>query len=296
MILDEFQTKAIDAFESGKNIIVTANTGSGKTLIATKCIDHILKTFEDNIKIWYTTPIKALSNEKYSDFRKIYSPENVGLLTGDIKVNPDAKIIIATMEILNNSLLSGQINLSDLSDINRSKEFDKEKLDLVVFDEAHYLNDPARGYVWEESLILLSRLGCRVVLLSATISNSKLLKKWLEKIFKTSFEVVTNSKRVVPLSMRLVTDLFEFVEPTRPVLTANTGLFGKTKPTKGALEKILRNLQSRDLLPVIVWILSRKKCETQALGCDLTFTDAEERRRAEEAAHLRDEVIQCAKL
>ena len=286
MILDEFQTKAIDAFKSGKNIIVTANTGSGKTLIATKCIDHLLASAVTDqamreIKIWYTTPIKALSNEKYSDFRKMYGAENVGLLTGDIKVNPDAKIVIATMEILNNSLLSGQINLSDLSDINRSQPFDKKQLDLVIFDEAHYLNDPARGYVWEESLILLSRLGCRVVLLSATISNSKLLKKWLESIFKKDFEVVTNSKRVVPLSMRLVTDSFEFIEPSRAALTANTGSFGKTKPTKGSLEKILKVLQNKDLLPVIVWILSRKKCETQALGCDLTFTDAEERRRIE---------------
>lgn len=273
LVLDEFQTKAIDAFVSGKNIIATANTGSGKTLIATECMSILIKSgFEK--KIWYTTPIKALSNEKYNDFRKLFGNENVGLLTGDIKINPDAKIIVATMEILNNSLLSGVVNLSDLSDLNRSVKLERSEIGLVIFDEAHYINDSDRGYVWEESLISLSTLDLQVILLSATISNVKLFKKWLNSIYPREFEVVSNSKRVVPLVMRVLSKEFEFLDPVKVLPDDVSGI----RSTKHFLGETLRKFQKKDLLPAIVWILSRKNCEKQTLACEISFTDQEEKR------------------
>lgn len=277
--LDEFQQKAIDEFASGKNLIVTANTGSGKTLVATEVIATTTG------RVWYTTPIKALSNEKYLDFSKLFGPENVGLLTGDIKVNPDARIVVATTEILNNSLMSKKVNLATLVDPMAHREF--ESPELVVFDEAHYINDNSRGYVWEETLIGLSRLdGPRVVLLSATISNAKQLKKWLDGLFQLEFSIVTNSKRVVPLKFRLVNESLELCEPH------DKSCQPLKQPTKHKIESLLG--KSLDRLPMIVWLLSKKNVETHAVGCDLSFTNPEERRRVQHELELFEQQLRAS--
>lgn len=275
MNLDKFQLKAIDAFKSDKNLIVTANTGSGKTLIATECINSILSG-EYHKKIWYTTPIKALSNEKYNDLRKLYGKQNVGLLTGDIKINVEAQICIATTEILNNALLSGYVNIGDLSNPQMTLKIDKSQIGLVIFDEAHYINDSSRGYIWEESLIMLSKTKSKVILLSATISNVQSLKKWLDRLFSLKFETITTSKRIVPLYTKVISDSFAFVDILKDQDDHN---FGKVKLSKSTIERCLKYFREKELLPAIIWILSRKNCEAQALSCDLGFTTIQEKKQ-----------------
>src|SRR4030043_707401 len=136
LVLDNFQVEAIHAIEQDKSIVVSAPTGSGKTLIAEYMIDRQLK---GSSKIVYTAPIKALSNQKYKDFCRQYGEDKIGLLTGDIVINPSAQVRIMTTEIYRNMCLINDPSVKDISH--------------VVFDEIHYIDDPERGYVWEESII-----------------------------------------------------------------------------------------------------------------------------------------------
>ena len=153
---DPFQIEALRAIEAS-DVLVTAPTGAGKTYIAVEAID---KVFRRGGKSWYASPLKALSNAKYQEFREIFGPENVGILTGDRKENPHAPIIVGTTEILRNQLY-------DI--MHRGENID---VDLVVLDEAHYLGDADRGVVWEEVLIYLPP-RVRLLLLSATILNAQ---------------------------------------------------------------------------------------------------------------------------
>src|SRR3989338_3104436 len=158
--LDTFQEEAINAIEDNYSVVVSAPTGSGKTLIA----DYIIEKHKnDNKRIIYTAPIKALSNQKYKDFSKEYGEDKIGLMTGDIVINPTAKVIIMTTEIYRNMAVS---NDSDLANIA-----------YVIFDEVHYINDPERGYVWEESIIYSSE-KIRFLCLSATIPNAAEFSRW----------------------------------------------------------------------------------------------------------------------
>src|SRR3989344_4653935 len=134
--LDQFQEQAITAIENNESVVVSASTGSGKTLIA----DFIIyKHRNEQKKIIYTAPIKALSNQKYKDFSAEYGSDNVGLMTGDMVINPQAKVLIMTTEIYRNMAISKDSDLKDIA--------------YVIFDEIHYINDVERGYVWEESVI-----------------------------------------------------------------------------------------------------------------------------------------------
>ena len=153
---DPFQIEALRAIEAS-DVLVTAPTGAGKTYIAVEAID---KVFHRGGKSWYASPLKALSNAKYQEFREIFGPENVGILTGDRKENPHAPVIVGTTEILRNQLY-------DI--MHRGEDID---IDLVVLDEAHYLGDADRGVVWEEVLIYLPP-RVRLLLLSATILNAR---------------------------------------------------------------------------------------------------------------------------
>ncbi len=179
--LDQFQVEAIHAIERNESVVVTAQTGSGKTLIADYIIDKFMHTGK---RVIYTAPIKALSNQKFRDFKKAYGEENVGIMTGDVVMNSHAPILIMTTEIYRNMLLCNDPSLEHVS--------------YVVFDEIHYINDIERGTIWEESLIF-SPETIRYLCLSATIPNAKEFAHWIESIKGHRVAVVSNKKRVVPL-------------------------------------------------------------------------------------------------
>ncbi|MGH2711480.1 MAG: DEAD/DEAH box helicase [Actinomycetota bacterium] len=178
--LDDFQLKAIEALAAGESVLVAAPTASGKTVVAEYAIERAL---EAGRKAFYTTPLKALSNQKFGDFVAKYGASKVGLLTGDNSINGEAPVVVMTTEVLRNMLYE------------RSSTLDG--LDVVVMDEVHYLQDPYRGAVWEEILIHL-HLSTSVVCLSATVSNAEEFGEWLRTLRGTT-RVVIEEKRPVPL-------------------------------------------------------------------------------------------------
>ena len=180
---DPFQLEALAALEF-EDVLVTAPTGSGKTWIAREEIRRLL---EAGKRAWYTTPLKALTNSKYQEFGEEFGAERVGILTGDRKENSDAPLIVGTTEIFRNQLFDALRGGEDV------------RVDLVIFDEAHYLGDEDRGHVWEEAIILTpSRI--RMLLLSATIGNAGELAKWIEELRGVRCGVVTRpGARPVPL-------------------------------------------------------------------------------------------------
>lgn len=181
LLLDAFQEKAIAAIEQNHSAVVSAPTGSGKTLIADYIINRDVKK---GIKVIYTAPIKALSNQKYKEFSAEYGKEKVGLLTGDIVINPGAPILIMTTEVYRNMALTDDRIISEIS--------------YVIFDEIHFINDIERGYVWEESIIF-SKPHVRFLCLSATIPNAQQFANWIESIKKHKVDVIKHTKRPVPL-------------------------------------------------------------------------------------------------
>ncbi len=183
LILDKFQEDAIAAIEANKSVIVSAPTGSGKTLIADYIIDRDLKK---GLQVVYTAPIKALSNQKFKEFSKDYGAENVGLLTGDVVKNSSAPILIMTTEIYRNMVLADDPAIREVT--------------YVVFDEIHYINDIERGYVWEESIIF-SPPHIRMLCLSATIPNADEFAKWIRTIKGHEVVVVQHKERPVPLHL-----------------------------------------------------------------------------------------------
>jgi len=180
---DPFQLEALAALDS-EDVLVTAPTGSGKTWIAREEIRRLLETGR---RAWYTTPLKALTNSKYAEFSEEFGQERVGILTGDRKENSDAPLIVGTTEIFRNQLF----------DALRGGE--EVRVDLVVFDEAHYLADEDRGHVWEEAIIL-TPTRIRMLLLSATIGNAGEFAKWISELRGVHCGVVTRpGARPVPL-------------------------------------------------------------------------------------------------
>src|SRR6266516_3200167 len=158
--LDPFQEHALDALEAGRSVLVAAPTGSGKTLVAEYAV---AKALAEGGKAFYTTPLKALSNQKFGDLTRRHGPTRVGLLTGDNSINGDAPAVVMTTEVLRNMIYAGAPALRGLR--------------YVVLDEVHYLQDAYRGPVWEEVIIgLPTRI--RLVCLSATVSNSQELGEW----------------------------------------------------------------------------------------------------------------------
>ena len=244
--LDTFQKNAINSIEQGNNVLACAHTGSGKTTIAEYAIALGLSK---NKKIIYTSPIKTLSNQKYFDFSKQY--ESVGILTGDIKQNPDANILIMTTEILRNMLFRNNF-IQDLF--------------CVIFDEVHYINDRDRGHVWEETLIMLPK-DIQIIMLSATINNPEKLGKWIASKGKQVDMVKTNS-RPVPLSHNI------FYENELERIMGNNNNFnykkyveisndinkyitkGKLRPVK-QINNLVRYMEDRLMFPSIFFSYSR---------------------------------------
>ncbi|MEZ0227270.1 MAG: DEAD/DEAH box helicase [Planctomycetota bacterium] len=180
--LDEFQKVALDAISKGESVIVAAPTGAGKTLIAEYAIEKALK---EGRRVVYTAPIKALSNQKFRDFSATY-PGDVGVTTGDVSINPQAPAMIMTTEIFRNTIFDNPERLKDVA--------------TVIFDEIHYMDDPERGTVWEESLIFAPP-EIKVVALSATISNLDEFAEWLREVRGGAVRVVVEKNRPIPLSI-----------------------------------------------------------------------------------------------
>ena len=180
---DPFQLQALAALEF-EDVLVTAPTGSGKTWIAREEIRRLL---DQGKRAWYTTPLKALTNSKYQEFGDEFGAQRVGVLTGDRKENSDAPLIVGTTEIYRNQLFDALRGGEDVS------------VDLVIFDEAHYLGDEDRGHVWEEAIILTPP-RIRMLLLSATIGNARELAQWIEELRGVRCDVITRpGARPVPL-------------------------------------------------------------------------------------------------
>ena len=185
-VLDDFQKRSIVRLEQGENVLVCAHTSSGKTVVAEYGIALGRKHSK---RVVYTSPIKALSNQKYRDFKKHF--DDVGILTGDVNINPDAQCLIMTTEILQSCLYKNSEILS--------------QLEWIIFDEIHYINDNERGHVWEEILILLPP-GINLIMLSATIPNYMDFAKWVGSIKKSTVYVEMTLKRVIPLKHQIYID------------------------------------------------------------------------------------------
>jgi superfamily II RNA helicase len=179
---DRFQVEALETIATA-DCLVTAPTGAGKTWIAERSIGEI---FKKGGHCWYASPLKALTNAKLQEFSAIFGNDNVGILTGDRKENPDAAIIVGTTEILRNQLYDAMHMGTTLA------------TDFVILDEAHFLGDTDRGVVWEETIIYLPH-RIPLLLLSATVGNAGKIARWIEKIRGRQCRVVTESKRPVPL-------------------------------------------------------------------------------------------------
>jgi superfamily II RNA helicase len=267
--LNPFQVKAAKALTSNKNVLVSAPTGAGKTLVAEYAIDQALRSRR---KVIYTSPIKALSNQKYRDFKA--DGIRVGLMTGDLTLDPDAPIVIMTTEIFRNSVFEDPERFNDL--------------DFVIFDEIHFIDDKDRGTVWEESLIFAPD-HIRFVGLSATISNLAQFGNWIERIRHHELEVIHYSQRPVPLKHSLVhvnSGFFQIAqrrraidkmrrEQTRVRQQERRGKRGRYQRESGRRRRtpryaqlstgmVLEHLQENHLTPVLFFCFSRKECEIKA--------------------------------
>ena len=192
--LDRFQVEAIQAINQNYSVIVSAPTGTGKTLVADYLVDIAI---QNNKRIVYTAPIKALSNQKYKDFVKQFGNEQIGIMTGDIVINPTAPLLIMTTEIFRNQVITEDENLKNIA--------------YVIFDEIHWLNDEERGTVWEESIIL-APVNIKILGLSATIANAQELVSWIESIRNEKVILIEEHNRIVPLSYYYFTAETGFVD------------------------------------------------------------------------------------
>jgi superfamily II RNA helicase len=290
--LDPFQLHAISAISNHENVLVTAKTGSGKTLVGEY---QIALSLEKGKRVFYTTPIKSLSNQKFHDLKQIYG-DRVGIMTGDIKFKPDADIVIMTTEILKNLLYKYD---STTKQLGLTASLSLENLDAVIFDEVHYINNKERGRVWEETLILLPS-SVNLVLLSATIDQPELFASWLGELKQKPIHLISTQYRVVPLTHGILMgknpytimdhkDIFypeiyanwlrarkqtedEYRVHKQTVAGRRAGGYedpvvkGSKKPVsfQHTLNETLRNLEEKELLPALLFCFSRKGCETYA--------------------------------
>ncbi|KAI0361085.1 antiviral helicase [Trametes cingulata] len=201
--LDTFQKEAVYHLEMGDSVFVAAHTSAGKTVVAEYAIALAAKHMTRAI---YTSPIKALSNQKYRDFKQTFGAASVGILTGDVQINPEANCLIMTTEILRSMLYKG-------ADLIRDVEF-------VIFDEVHYVNDAERGVVWEEVIIMLPD-HVNIILLSATVPNTREFADWVGRTKKKDIYVISTAKRPVPLEHYLYAgrDLHKIVDANRNFLS-----------------------------------------------------------------------------
>src|SRR5579859_3879304 len=289
---DGFQIEACGALHQGRGVLVAAPTGSGKTVVGEFAVHLALA---QGSKCFYTTPIKALSNQKYNDLVRRYGSATVGLLTGDNSVNGEAPVVVMTTEVLRNMLYAGSATLRDLG--------------YVVLDEVHYLADRSRGAVWEEVIIHLAE-SVRVVALSATVSNAEEFGDWLAQV-RGGTEVIVDEHRPVPLWQHMLVgrrlyDLFtddnhREVNPELVRLAHREAIRqpasrpgrGGHRPKRNAAPyrpEIIDRLDAAGLLPAITFIFSRAGCDAavqQCLAAGLRLTQPDESRIIEEVAARR---------
>lgn len=272
--LDQFQKDAIASLNAGRSVVVCAPTGSGKTLVGEYAIYRALARGK---RVFYTTPLKALSNQKLRDFREKFGFDLVGLLTGDASINRDAPILVMTTEIFRNMLYGtpiGQVGIS-LVDV-----------EAVVLDECHYMNDRQRGTVWEESIIYCPR-EVQLVALSATVANSDQLTDWLNRVHGPT-DLIYSDFRPVPLEFHYCNPkgLFPLLNDSKTKISPRLANRGKRKqgdrgrngrPEAPSLIYTLNHLQQRDMLPAIYFIFSRRGCDKAVAEVgDLWLVDNDE--------------------
>ncbi|MDP6309628.1 MAG: DEAD/DEAH box helicase, partial [Prochlorococcus sp.] len=259
--LDEFQLEAIQALNHGHSVVVSAPTGSGKTLVGEYAIHRAIAHGQ---KVFYTTPLKALSNQKLRDFREQFGSQNVGLMTGDLSVNREASIVVMTTEIFRN-MLYAQADQDDdpLADV-----------EAVVLDECHYMNDSQRGTVWEESIIHCPA-SVQLVALSATVANAGQLTDWIERVHGPT-QLVLSDFRPVPLHFSfcsakglhpLLNDARTGLHPNSKVWRAPKGYKRKGRspkppqPEPPPISFVIAQMAEREMLPAIYFIFSRRGCD-----------------------------------
>ena len=251
--LDQFQQQAIAALNVSRSVVVCAPTGSGKTLIGEYTIYRALSR---NGRVFYTTPLKALSNQKLRDFREQFGADNVGLLTGDISINRDAPILVMTTEIFRNMLYGTPIGEVGTSLVG---------VEAVVLDECHYMNDRQRGTVWEESIIYCPP-DIQLVALSATVANADQLTDWLNLVHGST-ELIFSDFRPVPLQFHFGNPkgLFPLLDHSHsqinPRLKPKGGKPKGGRPESPTITYVVSQLQQRDMLPAIYFIFSRRGCD-----------------------------------
>ena len=274
---DDFQRQACRALSAGHGVLVAAPTGSGKTVVGEFAVHLALA---EGRKCFYTTPIKALSNQKYSDLARVHGPAAVGLLTGDNSINGEAPVVVMTTEVLRNMLYAGSATLAGLG--------------YVVLDEVHYLADAFRGAVWEEVIIHLPE-SVRVVALSATVSNAEEFGDWLTQV-RGGTTVIVDEHRPVPLWQHVLAggrlyDLFAGAGQVNPELlrlarreAAAPARRGRGGPRPARFRppyrpEVIKRLDAAGLLPAITFIFSRAGCDAavrQCLDAGLRLTTPEE--------------------
>jgi ATP-dependent RNA helicase HelY len=300
--LDPFQRSALDAIDAGRSVLVAAPTGSGKTVVAEYAIDRALET---GAKAFYTTPLKALSNQKFGDLTRMHGAERVGLLTGDNSINGDAAVVVMTTEVLRNMIYAGSPTLG--------------RLRYVILDEVHYLQDPYRGAVWEEVIIHLPA-GVDLVCLSATVSNAEELAAWIETVRGETTAVIEERRPVELDHLYLAGErgserlhlLPTFVRgdrgelrpnPEAGRLDARPGRPGRGRPrarlrTPGRVETVER-LADEAMLPAIEFVFSRAGCDQaveQCVAAGLRLTGGDERDEIRHIAHARTQMLAASDL
>lgn len=288
--LDPFQQHAMKAICNEENVLVTAKTGSGKTLVGEVQIAYSLRKGK---RVFYTTPIKSLSNQKFNDLKKQFG--SVGIMTGDIKFCPDAKVVIMTTEILRNLLFKKD---STTKSLGLTAGISCEDLDAVIFDECHYINDKDRGHIWEEVMILLPP-EVRMVMLSATLDHPEYFAEWLGELKQRPINLISTEYRIVPLTHTIwygsqshvlmdarnvyndkeYKDWIEwrsnkekdYAKYKDKVLNARLvgtegAISGKVRPVSflHQMNELITVLQTKELLPALFFVLSRKDCEKYA--------------------------------
>lgn len=287
---DPFQIQALDAVEAGSSVLVAAPTGAGKTIVGQF---GAYVALEQGMRAFYTTPIKALSNQKYLELCDLFGAANVGLATGDTSVNSGAPVVVMTTEVARNMIYAG----APLRDLG-----------VVILDEVHYLADKMRGPVWEEVIIHLPA-HVAIIALSATVSNAEEFGAWIREV-RSTCEIIVSEKRPVPLYQHMIVgeDIFDLYAPTgkgklNPELVAATRDFGmrggrgsrscnrEVRVRRESRPSTLISLDRGRLLPAITFIFSRAGCEDavrQILSTRITLTTRSE---AAEIESYVDEVI-----
>jgi ATP-dependent RNA helicase HelY len=298
--LDDFQRRALDAIDRNHSVLVAAPTSAGKTVVAEYAADLAIA---EGGKAFYTTPIKALSNQKYGDFLRRLGPERVGLLTGDNAINGDAPLVVMTTEVLRNMIYAGSGSLDNLR--------------YVILDEVHYLQDAYRGPVWEE-VIIHAPATVRLVCLSATVSNTAELAEWISTV-RGDTEAVVEDQRPVALN-----NLYMVGDKTAPTLhLLPTLVDGRPNSEAGRLDAeslrsprlrssrprrryytpgrvdVIEHLAEADLLPAIYFIFSRAACNDAAQACvdaGLRLAGPDERQRIRDIVEARTASLSDADL